>query len=118
MNKNEELKDLMELLERLNNFNSEITDLLDDLKSVNESIGNALLALQDVIEICGSPHAEEPDKSETYTFADVRKAFSAKSHEGYTEQIKSLITSYGAEKLSAIKEADYPSLMKDLEAIK
>lgn len=48
----------------------------------------------------------------------IRKAFSAKSHEGYTEQIKSLITSYGAEKLSAIKEADYPSLMKDLEAIK
>ena len=48
---------------------------------------------------------------------DGRKAFSAKSHAGYTEQVKALITSYGADKLSAVKEEDYPALMADLEAI-
>ena len=52
-----------------------------------------------------------------YTFAEVRKAFSAKSHAGYTTQVKALITSYGADKLSAVKEEDYPRLMADLEAI-
>ena len=57
---------------------------------------------------------EQPKK---YTFAEVRKAFSAKSHEGYTEQVKALIARYGAEKLSAVKEEDYPAIMKDLEAI-
>ena len=58
---------------------------------------------------------EEPQKK--YSFMDVRKAFSAKSHAGYTEQVKALITSYGADKLSAVKEEDYPALMADLEAI-
>ena len=52
-----------------------------------------------------------------YTFADVRKAFSAKSHAGYTAQVKELIGKYGADRLSDIKESDYPSLMADLEVI-
>ena len=52
-----------------------------------------------------------------YTFADVRKAFSAKSHAGYTTQVKELIGKYGADRLSDIKESDYPSLMADLEVI-
>ena len=33
------------------------------------------------------------------------------------EQVKALIARYGAEKLSAVKEEDYPAIMKDLEAI-
>ena len=63
--------------------------------------------------------AAPPEKEETpaYSFTDVRKAFSAKSHEGYTEQVKALISKYGAEKLSEVKEADYPALMADLEVI-
>ena len=61
-----------------------------------------------------APPAEEPKK---YTFAEVRKAFSAKSHAGYTAEVKALITRYGADKLSAVKEEDYPRLMEDLEAI-
>lgn len=60
--------------------------------------------------------AKEPE-TKTYTFAQVRKAFSAKSHEGYTEQVRALIAKYGAEKLSGVKEEDYPALMADLEVI-
>lgn len=52
-----------------------------------------------------------------YTFADVRNACSAKSHAGYTSQVKELIGKYGAERLSDVKEADLPALMADLEAI-
>ena len=65
-----------------------------------------------------SPQPEEeavPDK--VYTFVEVRKAFAAKSHEGFTDQVRALISRYGADKLSAISESDYPALMKDLEAI-
>lgn len=60
--------------------------------------------------------AEEP-AAPTYTFVDVRKAFSAKSHAGYTSQVKELISKYGADRLSDVKEADYPALMADLEVI-
>lgn len=63
-----------------------------------------------------TPPAEEK-KEPTYSFTDVRKAFSAKSHEGYTDQVKALITKYGADRLSDVKESDYPALMKDLEVI-
>ena len=63
------------------------------------------------------PEKKDEPATKTYTFADVRKAFSAKSHEGYTDQIKSLISKYGADKLSDVKEADYTALMADLEVI-
>ena len=121
MIRKDELKDLKGLLESFSNYNSEISDLLTNLQSVNEGMGKALLAMQDVLDICADPHFDEkpaePEESKTYTFAEVRKAFSAKAHAGFTSQIKSLIASYGADKLSAIKEADYPKLMKDLEDI-
>ena len=69
-----------------------------------------------------SAPAEAPKKTEepaapAYTFADVRKAFSAKSHAGYTSQVKELISKYGADRLTDVKEADYPTLMADLEVI-
>lgn len=61
---------------------------------------------------------QEETAAKAYTFVDVRKAFSAKSHAGYTAQVKELIGMYGADRLSDIKEADYPSLMADLEVIR
>ena len=64
-----------------------------------------------------SPEKAEEPAAPTYTFADVRKAFSAKSHAGYTSQVKELISKYGADRLSDVKEADYPALMADLEVI-
>lgn len=63
------------------------------------------------------PEKADTPAAKTYTFADVRKAFSAKSHEGYTHQVKELISKFGAEKLSDVKEADYTALMAALEVI-
>ena len=40
------------------------------------------------------PVIENAEPAVAYTFADVRRAFSAKSHEGYTEQVKALITKF------------------------
>ena len=63
------------------------------------------------------PEKKEESAAKTYTFADVRKACSAKSHAGYTAQVKELIGKYGADRLSDVKEEDYPALMADLEVI-
>lgn len=76
---------------------------------------------QKAIEAKAAP-PEIPEKTAepatpAYTFTDVRKAFSAKSHAGYTEQVKALIGKYGADRLSDVKESDYPALMADLEVI-
>ena len=112
---------------------SELSQALDDLVACGEGLIRTANAIRDIFT--GEPEPEEkpvtaaePPRAEAaaetpaetakrYTFAEVRKAFSAKSHAGYTDQVKALITSYGADKLSAVKEEDYPQLMADLEAI-
>lgn len=117
------------------NHMNEITQLLDNIITCGESMAKIGKLLKEFIpefsdaippktkaEQIAKPDAALPEKKEepaakTYAFADVRKAFSAKSHEGFTEQVKALITKYGAEKLSEVKETDYPALMADLEVI-
>ena len=112
---------------------SELSQALDELVACGEGLIRTAKAIRDMFT--GEPEPEEKPmapaeppsavaaeapQAETpkgYTFAEVRKAFSAKSHAGYTEQVKALIASYGADKLSAVKEEDYPRLMADLEAI-
>ena len=103
---------------------SELSQVLDELAACGEGLIKTANAIRDIFtaepdeqpktEPGTEPKAEEPQK---YTFTDVRKAFSAKSHAGYTEQIKALIGKYGAAKLSAVKEEDYPAIMADLEEI-
>ena len=105
---------------------SELSRALDELVACGEGLIRTANAIREMFmgeperqpepaaEPSAEPPAEEPKK---YTFAEVRKAFSAKSHAGYTDQVKALIASYGADKLSAVKEEDYARLMEDLEAI-
>ena len=65
-------------------------------------------------------HSKEQPSEETpkpLTFEDVQTAFGMKSKDGYTAEVKALITKFGAKKLSEIDAADYPALMKELEAI-
>ena len=101
---------------------SELSQVLDEMVACGEGMIRAANAIKEIFTAepeTEDPVREEPKKQEskTYTFAEVRKAFSAKSHEGYTEQVRALIAKYGAEKLSGVKEEDYPALMADLEVI-
>lgn len=111
---------------------SELSQVLDEMITCGEGMIRAAKALKAIFSETEEkapvvkPVEAETKKEEaaapapepkTYTFAEVRKAFSAKSHAGYTEQVKALISKYGAEKLSGIKEEDYPALMADLEVI-
>ena len=106
----------------------ELSQALDEMVACGEGLIRAANAIREILPCEPEPEAQpavkeaataapaaEPQKK--YSFMDVRKAFSAKSHAGYTEQVKALIASYGADKLSGVKEEDYPALMADLEAI-
>lgn len=61
--------------------------------------------------------AEDAPVEKTYSFTDVRGALAAKSKEGFKEEVKKLISKYGAEKLSDINPDDYAALMKDVEGL-
>lgn len=98
----------------------ELSRALSDIAACGEyltELANATRKLLEEKTEPGTQPAAQKEQPKKYTFAEVRKAFSAKSHAGYTDEVKSLIARYGAEKLSAVKEEDYPAIMKDLEAI-
>ena len=106
----------------------ELSQALDEMVACGEGLIRAANAIREILSSEAEPEAQPAVKEEAtaapaaelqkkYSFMDVRKAFSAKSHAGYTEQVKALIASYGADKLSGVKEEDYPALMADLEAI-
>ena len=101
---------------------NELSQALEEMAACGEGLVRAANAIREIL-LEGPPAKEEPpaapreEPQKKYSFTDVRKAFSNKSHAGYTEQVKALITSYGADRLSAVKEEDYPALMADLEAI-
>ena len=92
---------------------SELSQVLSELTTCGEELIRTANAIQRIF----SGEAEPVVEAKQYTFAEVRKAFSAKSHAGYTEQVRDLIIRFGAERLSAVNEADYPALMAELEAI-
>ena len=59
--------------------------------------------------------AEEPAKE--WSLEEVRMVLADKSREGHTEEVRALISKYGAERLSDIKSADFAALMEEAEVI-
>lgn len=51
------------------------------------------------------------------TLEDVRKVAADKSRQGFTEEVRSLIQKYGADKLSGIDAMQYEAFLKELEVI-
>lgn len=121
---------------------SELSQILDELTACGESMVKAAAALRSFYSAdepgthpsrtaASENQTVEKEKSQeqnsavqsakaetpAISFADVRKAFAAKAHAGYTEQVKALIAKHGADKLSGISEDDFPELMAELEAI-
>lgn len=56
-------------------------------------------------------------KTETVTFVQLRSRLSEISRTGHTQEIKELITRYGADKLSDIAEADYAAVLAEAEGL-
>ena len=105
-----------------------IADALDVLSNAVRCGGESLLSITETVaEIAPKkrvkkaepakalPEPEEPTKELTLT--DVRAALAEKSRLGYTEEVKALITKYGAEKLSDVDPKDYAALLAEAEVI-
>ena len=48
---------------------------------------------------------------------DIRRVAADKSRQGFTEEVRSLIQKYGADKLSGIDAMQYEAFLKELEVI-
>lgn len=59
-----------------------------------------------------APKEEVPFEEKTYTLVEVRAELSKLMKAGKKEQVHELLKEFGAEKLTQVKEADYPAFMK------
>lgn len=51
------------------------------------------------------------------TLVDVRMVLGEKANAGFSKEVRELLQQYGASKLSAVSPEQYPTLLKDAEAI-
>lgn len=64
------------------------------------------------------PEKEENVPSEKpVTLPEVRAVLAEKSREGHTKEVKALINSLGADRLSEVDPSQYPALLKEAEVI-
>jgi len=61
---------------------------------------------------------EEKPETKAVTLEQVRAVLAAKSHDGFTAEVRALLEKHGASRLSEIEPANYPALLTDAEGLK
>ena len=61
--------------------------------------------------------ANEPEPVAKLTKADVKKLLVSKSRAGYTDQVKDLLTKYGASNITGLKDDQLEAFYKEAEVI-
>ena len=98
---------------------ADVTELLlktaDDLTALADSVRALCASLAD-------SHQEEPKplpakKKQTVPLEKVRGVLAEKSRDGYTAEVRAIIQSFGAERLSEIDPANYEAVLKKAEVL-
>lgn len=96
------------------------------MKKLETVVKNLRLLADSLEELSGSFNLETVEKaseevekaaSPTVTIEDIRKVLAEKSRAGKTEQVRDLLQQYGVNKLSAVEEKHYPSLLEDAKGL-
>ena len=97
-----------------------LLNAVEDIRSLADSLqalANAI-ARDEVADESPATSVEQAAKpSVTVTLEQVRAVLAEKSHDGLTEQVRSLLQKYGAQKLSAIASDRYPDLLRDAKEL-
>ncbi len=101
-------------------------DIVNDLRNVAGSIETLALSFESQNEIATTivrkqPNKEKepakPPKAKLPGFEDVRAKLAALAQDGKQVQVKELITSFGAKKLSDIPAERYPELLEKADKL-
>lgn len=87
-------------------------NVVGDLKSLAESIETLVNAVEEKEEVEKYKEVKKEIKVQTYSLEEVRAVLASLSQAGKQVQVKSLITSFGAKKLSDIPDTQYPELLE------
>lgn len=90
------------------------------LKELRESAKNIISLVDDLYSLFSSKSTEDispKEEKKKLTLEEVRTLLATKSRDGYTSEVKALLKSFGANKLSEVKEEDYEDLYLQAEVI-
>ena len=62
-------------------------------------------------------NAADDKKEKAVAVEDIRAVMAQKSQEGKTKEIRELLGKFGAVKLSAVKQEDYPALLQEAQVL-
>jgi phenylalanyl-tRNA synthetase beta subunit len=97
-----------------------LLDVVEDLTALTDSLrtlAQALAGDEPAETQNDAPAPADPPPEVTLTLEEVRSILGKKSRQGHTEEIRSLLQKYGADKLSGIDPKDYAALLADVEAL-
>lgn len=90
-----------------------ISDSLRDLFSGDEKPAKTKQTAQPA-----EPESKQPEpEKKAPTLADIRALLAEKSRDGFTAEVRAIIVSHGANKLSEIDPSEYAAVMKEAEGI-
>jgi hypothetical protein len=100
--------------------------VLDEMITAGQKMIEAATALREIFSETAAPEkvteapatevTTEPEVK-TYTFQEVRGIMANLSGKGKKAEAKTLLTKYGASRLSEVKEADYAALVAEAEVV-
>lgn len=90
-----------------------LQQVLNDLNNLNQSISDLMNALENKQEV-----NHDRENLPIITLEEVRGVLAEKSRDGLTKEVKDLIQSFGASRLSEIKASDYPLLLEKAKELK
>lgn len=82
----------------------------DDLRSLADSV-------QSVCEACLDEPQEPVKKTTEITLEKVHGVLADKSRDGFTAEVREIIKSFGAERLSEVDPGNYAEILKKAEAL-
>ena len=98
---------------------SQLAAEIEELRHCGEILIGISDSLRDLF--CGSDKTDEPkdapEAEKTPALADVRALLAEKSRDGFTAQVRAIITAHGANKLSEIDPSEFPAIMKEAEVL-
>ena len=92
---------------------------LETVVSNLRMLADSLEELCDAVGLTNEAPAKKVEKtpSQNVTIEEIRKVLAEKSRAGKTEQVRELLQKYGANKLSAVEEQHYSSLLEDAKGL-
>lgn len=106
----------MTIIEAINNTAKALTNLSKVLVAVAEQTEG--IPAKEAVNIPAKKEEKKAASSEeTVTIEQVRAVLAEKSQAGLTAQVKTLLESFGANKLSAVKPEDYAAVLADAKKL-